>query len=352
VTAAAGPAPRRLPGLDGVRGLAMALVFLHHVVVRDRQPIVDGAWQSVDLFFVLSGFLITSSMLARPELGDFLGRRFWRIAPAMVVFLAAYVAWSIGAPDVHQRLSWAFAAATQWSNIQGAAGPPFSPHIGHLWSLSAEVQFYVLWGIGLWALIRWRAPKASVIGLVAVLFLLSWAERVLLVDHGSAWNRLYLGPDTRAAGLLVGCALGLAHAWGWLRFPRSITVLVLPAAALMAWLVVELSFLDGRTYRWALGVGALAWGVIVASAALRLPTPLRPLLEARPLAWLGRISYSVYLWHLPVVAEVAAHHQDDPVVVAMIAAPITLCIGWVSYRVIEAPLLSSSGRARLRARLP
>jgi peptidoglycan/LPS O-acetylase OafA/YrhL len=351
VTAARGPESMRLPGLDGVRGAAMALVFVHHVVVRDRDPLIDGGWIGVDLFFVLSGFLITMSMLTNPDLGDFLRRRFWRIAPAMAVFLLAYVVWSIGAADEHQRMSWAFAAATQWANVQGAMGPPFSPHIGHLWSLSAEVQFYVLWGMCLWWMLRRSVPRPVVLGVVIVLFVLSWAERVLLLDAGTLWNRLYLGPDTRAAGLLVGCALGLAHASGWLRQRRVLTALVLPAVAVMTWFVVELTFLDGRTYRWGLTVAALAWGVVVASAALRLPTPIRPLLEARPLVWLGRISYSVYLWHLAIIAEVAADHPDDPVAVALIAAPITLVVGWVSYRIVERPLLSASGRARVRARV-
>src|SRR4051794_25499863 len=351
VTAARGDVPRRLPALDGVRGLAMALVFLHHVVVRDQDPVVDGAWIGVDLFFVLSGFLITVSMLSKPDLGDFLRRRFWRIAPAMVVFLAAYVLWSLGADDVHQRLVWAFAALTQWANVQGAIGPPFSPHIGHLWSLSAEVQFYVLWGACLWWLLRRGVSRGVILGGVVAVFVLTEVERLVLLDRGAMWNRLYLGPDTRAAALLVGCVLGLAYTWGWLRQPRVLTALVLPAVALMVWFIVELTFLDDRVYRWALALAALAWGVVVASAALRLPTPVRPLLEWRPLAWLGRISYSVYLWHLAIIAVVAEHHPDDPLVVALIAAPITLGIGWISYRVVERPLLSSTGRARLLARL-
>jgi peptidoglycan/LPS O-acetylase OafA/YrhL len=329
----------------------MALVFLHHIVIRDRHPAVDGAWLSVDLFFVLSGFLITMSMVAKPELGDFLRRRFWRIAPAMAVFLAAYVLWSIPAADAHQRFTWAFAVATQWSNVQGAMGPPFSPHIGHLWSLSAEVQFYVLWGACLWLLLRRNVPRPIILGFLAVLFLVSWAERAILLHDGAKWNRLYLGPDTRAGALLVGCMLGLAFAWGWMRWRRLLTFLVLPATVVAVWSIADVTFLQPRTYRWVLTAATLAWGVIVASAALRLPTPVKPLLEARPLAFLGRISYSVYLWHLPIIAEVAKHHPDDPILVTAIAAPLTLGVGWLSYTVVDAPLLSAAGRARLRARV-
>ena len=341
----------RLAGLDGVRGLAMAMVFFHHVIIRVQDPIVNGAWVSVDLFYVLSGFLITMSMLGDPDrLDSFLRRRFWRIAPAMVVFLIVYVLWSLGAEDVDQRMSWAFAAATQWANVQGAIGPPFSPHIGHLWSLSAEVQFYVLWGVCLWWMLRRQWPRPVILGLLLVLFVLSWAERALLLDRGSLWNRLYLAPDTRAAGLLLGCALGLAYAWGWLRFRRTLWVLTIPAVAVTLWFVIELTFLDPRTYRWGLTVAALSWGVLVAGAALRLPTPVRPLLELPPLVWLGRVSYSVYLYHLAIIAEVAETRPNDPVGVALVAVPLTLAIGCASYLLVERPLLSSASRARLRAR--
>jgi peptidoglycan/LPS O-acetylase OafA/YrhL len=109
-------------GLDGVRGIAVALVVAHHVVVRDPDAAMKGGWVGVDLFFVLSGFLITVSVLRHAEIGEFLRRRFWRIAPAMVVLLAVYAAVSVGADDRSQRLEWVSAAATQWANVQGAVG--------------------------------------------------------------------------------------------------------------------------------------------------------------------------------------------------------------------------------------
>jgi peptidoglycan/LPS O-acetylase OafA/YrhL len=347
VTAVARERPH-LTGLDGVRGLALALVIAHHVVVRDRSPIINGGWVGVDLFFVLSGYLITRSMLERRDLGDFLRRRFWRIAPAMVVLLAVYAVARAGDPHAG---SWALAATFQWSNVQGAIGPPFSPHLGHLWSLSAEVQFYVAWGVCLWLLLRARVSRAAILGGLAAAFVVTAVERAALWESGTPWNRLYLGPDTRAAALLVGCALAVAHASGWLRPTPALGALVLPAVAFMTWFVLALSFLDGRVYVWGFTVASLAWGVVVAATALRAPTPLVPLVECRPLVWLGRISYSVYLWHLPVIAEVAEHRPDDPIGVAVIAVPLSLLIGWVSYVLVERPLLSSAGRARLFARI-
>jgi peptidoglycan/LPS O-acetylase OafA/YrhL len=320
------------------------------VVVRDPSSPIKGAWISVDLFFALSGFLITQSVLAKLDLGDFLRRRFWRIAPAMVVFLAFYVAWSAAAPDAHQRMEWALAATTQWANVQGAIGAPFSPHIGHLWSLSAEVQFYVLWGICLWWLARRGVSRRLIVAGLVALFALSWIERALLVDGGTPWNRVYLAPDTRAAALFVGCLVGLAHAWGWLRARRTVAVLLVPSIAFVVWIVLELSFLDDRTYLWVLSAASLAWGVVVASAALRIGTPLRWLLESAPLVWLGRCSYSVYLWHLLLIHETWKRYPDDLVLVGAISLPLSIAVGFVSYLVVERPLLSSTSRARLRAR--
>jgi peptidoglycan/LPS O-acetylase OafA/YrhL len=330
---------KHLRGLDGIRGIAVALVVAHHIVVRDPDAAMKGGWMGVDLFFVLSGYLITTSVLRRSDVGEFLRRRFWRLFPAGAVLLAVYVVASLAADDRRQRLEWAFAASTQWLNVQGAIGPPFSPHIGHLWSLSAEVQFYVAWGLGLAFLLRRRAPRAAIVGLLVVLFVLTWIERIVLLDGGAIWNRLYLGPDTHSASLLAGCVVGLAAGWGWLRARRTLAVLALPAAALIAWEVIELSFLDDRTYRWGLSGLAIAGAVVVAGAALRVASPLRPLLELAPLAVLGRASYSVYLWHLPIIEEVARRNEGDIGRIAMVSLPITAVVATASYLAIERPFM-------------
>lgn len=337
---------QHLRGLDGIRGIGVALVVVHHIVVRDPDSPFKGGWMGVDLFFVLSGFLITTSVLRHPEVGEFFRRRFWRLAPAMIVFLAVYVACSVTADDAGQRMVWAFAGATQWANVQGAIGPPFSPHLGHLWSLSAEVQFYVAWGLGLSLLLRRRAPRPAIVGLLVVLFAASWLERVVLWEGGTPWNRLYLGPDTHSASLLAGCVIGLAFGWGWLRARRTLAVLAVPAAALIAWEVVRLSFLDERTYTWGLGGLAIAGAVIVAGTALGAPSPVRYLVELPPLALLGRASYSVYLWHLPIIEEVSRRNPGEIGRIAMIATPITLAVSAASYVAIERPFLRGLPRVR------
>src|SRR5688572_1942311 len=126
-----------LAALDGIRGLAIAIVVLHHL----KLPWIHGGWFGVDLFFALSGFLITVSLLGTGDgtaLGPFWRRRAWRIAPAMAVLLTWYAVISIGASDRGMRFTWLGASAGQFLDIHdaGSRHGPFSPHLGHLWSLS------------------------------------------------------------------------------------------------------------------------------------------------------------------------------------------------------------------------
>jgi peptidoglycan/LPS O-acetylase OafA/YrhL len=208
-------------------------------------------------------------------------------------------------------------------------------------------------------LVRRRVSRPMILATPVVLFVLSTVERTVLGVHDMQWNRLYLGPDTRSTALWAGCVVGLLHAWG--AFDRSpvlrplCSALAIPALVVLGWITIlpSLNFSLSRSpYLWGLTVISLCAGTLVAAGACARGGPLRVLFEARPLAWLGRISYSVYLWHVPLIAELlrARPHISTPAKAAIII-PASLLAGWVSYVVVERPLLSSAGRARLRARL-
>src|SRR5690606_37307704 len=128
-----------------------------------------------------------------------------------------------------------------------------------------------------------------------------------------------------------------------------------PALAAVAWLVLlpSMNFSLERTpYRWGLTVASVAAGFLVFAGAAARGGPLRRLLEARPLEWLGRISYSVYLWHVPLIAELHRVRPETSAVGRLaIVVPASVLLGWLSYVVVERPLMSAAGRARLRARL-
>jgi peptidoglycan/LPS O-acetylase OafA/YrhL len=350
-----------VPALDGIRGIAVAIVVLHHL----RVPGIHAGWLGVDLFFALSGFLITQSVLGMGQgtgLGAFWRRRAWRLGPAMAVLLVTWTLWWRPIDDATAsgglRWRWLGASAGQFLNVHDAwsAHGPFSDFLGHLWSLSAEVQFYVLWPIVLLALVRLRAPQLLVVLVPLGLLVGTSVERAVLAAHDVQWNRLYLGPDTRSTALWAGCLVGLLHLWG--AFDRrplrmAAAVLSLPAALVLGWVVAlpSMNFSLSRTpYRWGLTVACLCALVLVAAAASARGGLLRPLLEAPPLEWLGRISYSVYLWHVPLVAALV-HAVPDVTTAVKVAVivPGSLLVGWLSYVVVERPLLSAAGRARFRA---
>jgi peptidoglycan/LPS O-acetylase OafA/YrhL len=220
-----------------------------------------------------------------------------------------------------------------------------------------EVQFYLVWPLLLLGLLRRGASRRVIMLVPVALFVASSVERAVMAVHHMQWNRLYLGSDTRSTALWVGCIVGLLHAWGSFdrsRALRRVTrALVLPAAGVLAVLVSDGRMnIALRPYVWGITVMAICAGVLVAAAASCRGGPLRPVLEARPVVWLGRVSYSVYLWHVPLIAEL---HRLRPAMgtgpkVAIIL-PASLVAGWISYVVVERPLLSRAGRARLRARL-
>lgn len=339
---------QHVAALDGVRGVAVGLVVVHHIIVRAADPAYSG-WSAVDMFFALSGFLITQSILtSKDRLREFYRRRFWRLAPTLAVFLVvAALVWPVGPNG-----TWLLAAATQWLNVQqGFGGPPFSPHLGHLWSISAEVQFYVLWACGLVLMVRWKVPRWAIVALLVGLFLASQVERLLIVGDGAFdWNRPYFSPDTRSASLVTGCIAGVAFAWGWLdgtAARRAIAVLTVPAA-LTLWWATTVHHLDGRLYTRALPLAAIAAAVLVAAAATSAPSPIRWALALPPLPFLGRISYPLYLWHLPIFEEIGERRgNDDLLGMALIGLPLALAAALVTHYLVERPLMRGPRRERV-----
>lgn len=338
--------------------MAVAVVVVHHLQV----PAIRGGWLGVDIFFALSGFLITLSVLRLGQsgkgLGHFWRRRFWRVAPALAVVLVGFVlAAVLVVDDPSERLSFASAAALQWMNVQGALSGPFSPHLGHIWSLSAEIQFYLMWPLVLVALIRLRAPRWLIFSGLVAAFVATAVERAVLESAGAVWNRLYLAPDTRAAALLGGCMVGLLAGWGVFEHSpvlrTTLRVLLVPALGALAVAVVTADFLASGTYYYGLTVAALAAAVVVGAGAVGMPWPFGTVFASAPLAWLGRISYSVYLWHVPIIAALVAMRPEmDLATKAAIVVPATLVVGWLSYLLVERPFFGGVAGLTRRRTVP
>jgi peptidoglycan/LPS O-acetylase OafA/YrhL len=360
-----GPRLDYRPGLDGLRAIAVAGVFLFHARPHaDGNPYLSGGFLGVDLFFVLSGYLITSLLLVEWEAGNRIDlRRFWmrrarRLLPALVVVvLAALLLAAIFARDDLGRTRGDAVSSllyyTNWHLI--IANHSYFTLMGrpsllnHLWSLAVEEQFYVVWPLllvpGLVLLGRRRLPMLVIAG-IAGSALAMW----LLYNPNSDPSRVYYGTDTRAFLLLMGILLALV--WPAVeRLRRALPVLeLLGVAALVGTVLLFLRMqdFDPTLYRGGDLAAAFCFAVVVAAVA-HPATGLGQALGVAPLRWVGERSYGIYLWHWPVVAlmrpGVDVSWTGPGVVVAQ--AAIVLAAAALSYRYIEQPIRTRSLQRRL-----
>jgi peptidoglycan/LPS O-acetylase OafA/YrhL len=325
------------PSFEGLRGLAAVLVVVAHTL-----PAEGGFTVGVDIFFVLSGLLITRLVvdeLARrrtASLRRFYIRRAFRLFPALFVFLLAVVAWTqflspaIGVGSVHGTVLNSLLYVENWHIMAAAhtATPAFpADPASQTWSLSIEEQFYLIWPIALVAAWKWKGQRAALI-VAASGLILSLGEIYGLAWFGTTYARVYFGSDTRAAELLAGCSVALLAQCGWLpRLPRLTS-----GAALLAILVVAVVQLPLVYELFAMVVFS---SVLVAGLTQH---GLRPLTTG-PARWLGERSYAIYLWH-PFIAAVLIYqfHIGSSVGMFICVLAMSVLIAHVSYRCVERPL--------------
>lgn len=345
----------RLSALDGIRGLAVLAVLAYHAGLNWA----PGGLLGVDVFFVLSGFLITSLLVAEWQrsgtirLGSFWARRARRLLPALLVLLvgvAAY-AWLIAGPDqLHQlRLdalstlayvaNWRFVASSQGYFAHTALPSPLL----HTWSLAVEEQFYLIWPLmAVVVLARFgRRGLAWVAGLGAVG---SAVLMAVLFRLGASSSRLYYGTDTRAQALLVGATLALVG-FRWCRAPRQLVAGVgVAGLSILVWAWGSVGGQSPWLYEGGFLLVALGAAGVIASVALRPGAALARALGWGPLAYVGRISYGLYLYHWPLflVLDHTRTHLSGAGLLAL-RLGVTFGLSVISFHLWEAPI-----RARQR----
>ncbi|MFW5416907.1 acyltransferase [Nocardiopsis sp. CNT-189] len=359
----------RLPALDGLRGVAVIGVLLFHT------GNLDGGFLGVDLFFALSGYLITGLLLkevktaGRVSLVSFWGRRLRRLLPALVVVLVCVTlaVRAVGPPQlVRTTLAdgpWVQLNLLNWHLLAESAG--YWNRFGservfeHLWSIAVEEQFYLVWPL-LVALVALGGKRVGdrVALLAAVVSLASLVWMAVLVDPADP-TRVYTGTDTRAFSLLLGALVATARVHDLLertveRAPRAVSGAAAAAAAAVGalWLLA-----DGTTslwlYRGGLFAHALACALLIGLCTQAPRGPVPRILSWAPLRWTGTISYSLYLWHWPVIVLLSpeATGLSGWWWTALVCA-VSTCLAVLSTHLVENPVRfraswASGGRGAL-----
>ncbi|WP_019136426.1 acyltransferase family protein [Cellulomonas massiliensis] len=358
---APGAASGRIRGLDGLRAWAVLAVVAYHLAPSS----VPGGFIGVDVFFVVSGFLITTLLLreaadrGRISLPSFWLRRARRLLPALgLVVVTSLVAARLVSTDllvgIGRQVLGAATFLTNWVEI--AAGSSYfdatQPELFQpFWSLAIEEQFYVLWPVLLVLLLvlarSWRARAAVALGAA----LLSALLMAVLHQPDGDPTRVYYGTDTHAFGLLLGVAAAFAWRGGLVLPLRPRLARWLPASALglLTVLVVVLQDQATVTYRGGLLLASVLAVLAVAGCTTGESAYVRAL-ETRPLTWVGERSYGLYLWHWPVILVVGAVVVAAPGTAAWwwgtaLSLVVTFALAAASYRWLEVPVRRDGFRA-------
>jgi len=336
------------PSLDGLRGVAILLVVAAHAGV------LGGGTLGVDLFFVLSGFLITTLLLEEHastgaiSLRAFYVRRAARLLPALWLLLAAYALYASlagGSLGSAGHVAGATAIGLGYvANFFAAAWSPAQCHyLAHLWSLAEEEQFYVLWPLALVVLLRREVRMAAVVRALGVLVVAVAVERWVLLATGASPFRIGFAPDTNLDALLIGCGAGILWSRGRVAVPGRVAATALAAAALavgVAPLVVSSNRADLISA--VCPVFPLACAAVLVHVTDRGSGLAGRALTLRPLRAVGRVSYGIYLWHFPLM-----HLAGVPAGLLLTAVVVP-----VSHRYLEAPLRRRGREFVRRPRAP
>lgn len=349
------------PTLDGVRALAVLLVLIHHVefITPLTYAYLPGGFLGVDLFFVLSGFLITSLLIEEfnghglISLSRFYMRRALRLLPAVgAALLVSLVAGlivgfeSIGMTPL--RTASIFFYFTNWVR---AFETPELWLLAHFWSLAIEEQFYLVWPVVLFSLLRRGIGHRKVVIIVSLAALGSIAWMTFLWSHRLPVLRVYSGSDTRGHTLLIGCLLALVLQWGFIpsTWARNNVVQLLGYFSLVLFLLASLWLQVGDPflYRGGFALVAICAAGLILSVLFSKSGFIHSVMTHQIALWLGKRSYGLYVWHWPIYF-LLGKIGGSAFILKSVAIVLTLGVAALSYRFIESPFLKMKLRYAAR----
>src|SRR5215210_5623789 len=365
-----GRSQRYMPGLDGLRAIAVLAVIAYHL----NPAWAPGGLLGVGVFFTLSGYLITDLLLGQREatgslrLGDFWLRRARRLLPALFLMLAVVGAWVTLLdrsllPGLRGDVLAATAYVSNWWNIVREAsyfarfGPP--PPLDHLWSLAVEEQFYLIWPWLLLLGLRFLPGRYTMALVTLAGAAVSAAAMAVIYQPGIDPTRVYEGTDTRVFGLLVGAALAMVWPSRKLSAERItrrgrliLDGLGVAGLMLVAFLILLTSEYSPSLYKG--GIVLLTVATTMTVAALVHPASwLGVAVGWTPLRWIGVRSYGIYLWHYPIIVLTAPGMQQASLGLQTIQVVATVAVAALSWQFFEEPIRRGAigrmwGRARSR----
>ena len=339
------------PELDGLRGISILLVYIHHLY----HPLMPGGFLGVDIFFVLSGFLITSLLVEEwnregsISLKDFYIRRVLRLMPAVFTLILVIGGFALifldkkRAIETYQGIWLTLSYASNWLyafNYFSANNP-----LGVTWSLAIEEQFYLTWPLLLILALKFKLQRRWVFYILVLTIAIIPLHRKILIAQGAEAYRVYYASDTRADALLIGCLVGLLVSWNLLprnkRFEIYMKCLGAVAVIFFGYMVgtapLNASFLylfGGYT------LVELSIALILSLVIMWPPKFALLVLKFAPLVWIGRISYGLYLWHWSVRWFVYPKNGlPASVVQPLIVVVLSLLLPALSYHFVEKPFL-------------
>ena len=341
------------PELDGIRGLSVLAVMAWHVAL----PYVKAGNIGVDVFFVLSGFLITTLLLQEWEkngtinLKNFYIRRGLRLFPVLFVVMLLYAVYAtfceepIQAANTYKYIAATLFYVANWVQVIFGLHHPV---LGHTWSLAVEEQFYIFYPLLLIGFLRLKIDHRWLLLFFAILILGVILNRFWIWEGEMSYDRAHMSLDTRADALLIGCLVAVLMVNGFLPRKRWVLILVrilsICSVCFLCGLIIG-GVSDEIYYKYGIATfAALSVGFVILDLMGEPLKLMKWFLQNPALAWTGRLSYGLYLWHIPVFFWLGTHHSWSGLRVQGTRFASVFLVAAASFYFIEQPFLRLKDR--------